>query len=162
MKIILLILFLFWGSTLAYCQSIKPDVITTSGNSDANATNSVSWTIGECIPETFSNADNKLTQGYQQGIYEISTAIDNTGNLIKIILYPNPANDYVYLEIQLQDIQKLFYQLYDMNGRCLKNENISSEKTMINLVNYTSNTYILNVYTTDKKLLKSFKILKIK
>src|ERR1035437_2417307 len=128
MKIILLILFLFWGSALAYCQSVKPDVITTAGNSDANANNSVSWTIGECISETFSNVDNKLTQGYQQGIYEIITVVDNTENGLKIIVYPNPATDYVNLEIQLQDNHKLFYQLYDMNGRRLKNESISSER----------------------------------
>jgi len=162
MKIILLILVIIWSSMLAYCQSLNPDVITTAGNSDVNATNIVSWTIGECIPETFSNVDNKLTQGYQQGVYEIITAIDNTENLIKINVYPNPATDYVNLEIQLQDSQKLIYQLYDMNGRCLRSENISSEISVINLANYSSNTYILNVYTTEKKLLKSFKILKIK
>lgn len=153
---------MIWGITLAHCQSLKPDVITTAGNYEANSNNEVSWTIGECIPETFLNADNKLTQGYQQGIYEISTAIDNTKNSQKIILYPNPATDYIILEIQLQDNHKLFYQLYDLNGRCLINEKISSDKSVINLANYSSNTYILNVYTADKKLLKSFKIIRIK
>lgn len=162
MKQILLIVIMIWGSTLSYCQSIKPDVITTSGNVDATSNNSVSWTIGECITETFSDAGNKLTQGYQQGNYDVSTLVDNTGNLIKIVLYPNPATDYVYLEIQLQDIFGSYFQLYDLNGRCLINEKINSEKTEIWLGSYSSNAYILNVYAANKKLLKSFKIIKNK
>jgi hypothetical protein len=161
MKKILLILIMICGSSFMYCQSLKPDVITTAGSFNINANNSVSWTIGECLIETFSNTNNKLTQGFQQSIYEINTAIDNTLNLIKINLFPNPATDYINLEIELQDNQEFSYELYDLNGKCLQNGKINSAKSEIKLAGYSSRTYVLNVYARDRKILKSFKILKI-
>jgi hypothetical protein len=161
MKKILLILIVFSGSSIVYCQSLKPSVIASAGSFAVNASNSVSWTIGECIIETFSGTNSKLTQGFQQGFYEITTSIDNTLNLIKVNLYPNPASDFINLEIELQSGQEFSYDLYDLNGKSLQNRKIISERSEIRLSDYTGSAYILNVYSKDKKLVKSFKILKI-
>lgn len=161
MKKIILILLMVLGYSIGHCQALKPDVIATAGSFYANNTYSVSWTIGECIPETYANATNKLTQGFQQGIYDIKTVADYTENGMKINLYPNPATDFINLEMQMTDQKDYFYQLFDTNGKCLKNQKITSVQSQINLVGYSSNSYILNVFSTDQKLLKSFKILKI-
>ncbi|MDP2888495.1 MAG: T9SS type A sorting domain-containing protein [Bacteroidota bacterium] len=160
MKKIPLILFMVFGFNIAYCQNLKPDVIATAGSFYANSTNSVSWTIGECIPETFSNSGNKLTQGFQQGIYDINTLADNTETRIAINLFPNPTADFVNLEIHLQDKKGYFYQLFDLEGNCLKNGKITSEKSVINMSDFSNSAYILNVFAPDQKLLKSFKIIK--
>lgn len=161
MKKILLILIMAFGCSIVYSQTLKPDVISTAGSFYTNGNNSVSWTIGECISETFTNSGNKLTQGFQQGIYDIETAIDNTENLVKINLFPNPTADFVNLEIQLQQKQNYFYRLFNSDGECLKNGKIISEKSEISLSGFSNSTYILNVFTTDQKILKSFKIIKI-
>jgi hypothetical protein len=161
MKKLLMIFILAFGFSIGYCQSLKPEVIATAGSYFANANNSVSWTIGECIPETFSNGANKLTQGFQQGIYDIKTAVDNTDNRMKITVFPNPATDFVNLEILAQDNNDCYFQLFDSNGKCLKNEKIISVRSQIDLIGFARNTYILNVFSTDQKLLKSFKIIKI-
>ncbi len=161
MKRNLLTLFLILVCALAYSQNLKPEVIATSGEFYVNNNNSVSWTIGECIPETFSNGNNKLTQGYQQGIYDIGTVIDNTENLIKINLFPNPATDYVSLEIQFQGDEGYFYQLFDSNGKCLKNGKITSTRSEIRMSGFSDSAYFLKVFAPDQKLLKLFKILKI-
>jgi len=99
MKKILLIIVIAFSYTIGYSQNLKPDVISSAGGFYANNNNSLSWTIGECIPETFFNSGNKLTQGFQQGIFDIKTKIDNTENRIKINLFPNPATDFVNLEM---------------------------------------------------------------
>ena len=52
------------------------DVISAFGNYFSNNSNTISWTIGECIPETFANSGNKLTQRFQQGVYDLNTAVD--------------------------------------------------------------------------------------
>jgi len=161
MKKILLIPFLFCCGQIVYGQSIKPDLITTAGNFSTNSNNSVSWTIGECIIETFSNSNNKLTQGFQQSRYEITTSVDNTGNLIKINLFPNPATDIVNLDIEVQDNNEFFFELYDLNGKCLQNGKIISTRSEIRFAGYSGSTYLLNVFSKNRKLLKSFKILKI-
>jgi hypothetical protein len=160
MKKLLMIFIMAFGYSIAYSQNLKPDVIATAGSFYANSANSLSWTIGECIPETFSNSTNKLTQGFQQGIYDINTVVDNTENRIKITVFPNPATDFVNLEMQVQNKTGYFYQLFDSNGKCLKNEKITSVKSQIDLIGFARTSYILNVYASDQKILKSFKILK--
>ena len=160
MEKILLFLFMAFGSTIVYCQSLKPDVISTAGSFYANNNNSVSWTIGECIPETFSNSGIKLTQGFHQGTYEINNAIDYTENGMKINLFPNPATDFISLEMQVSDLKGYFYQLFDSNGKCLKNDKITSDRSQINLMGFACTTYLLNVFTPEQKLIKSFKIIK--
>ncbi len=151
---------MIFGSTALYCQTTKPDVITSAGGYDANATNKLSWTIGEPVIETISNATNQLTQGIQQGFWDITTVVDNTENRIKITLYPNPATDYVNLEMPFQENQIITYQLYDLYGKCLQNQKITAPITKINLNTYPVTVYILNVLSPDKKLMKSFKLLK--
>ena len=164
MKKTLLLMIMIFGSTTLYCQTVPPavtpNVITTAGNYDTNATNKLSWTIGEPIIETISNTANQLTQGIQQGFWDITTVVDNTENRIKITLYPNPATDYVNLEVPIQENQVFSYQLYDLYGKCLQNDKITSTITKINLNTYPVTLYILNVISPDKKLLKSFKLLK--
>ena len=80
---------------------------------------------------------------------------------MKITVFPNPATDFVNLEMQVQSNTGYFYQLFDSNGKCLKNEKITSVKSEINLIGFARTTYILNVYSSDQKVLKSFKIIKI-
>jgi hypothetical protein len=161
MKKILLILIIVSGYTIVYGQNLKPEMIATAGSFYSNNSYSVSWTIGECIPETFSNGTNKLTQGFQQGIYEINTVVDNTEDRMKITVFPNPATDFVNLEMQTQNKIGYYYQLFDLNGKCLKNEKITAVKSQIDLIGFARTTYILNVYASDQKVLKSFKIIKI-
>lgn len=161
MRKILLILIMAFGFTIGYGQSLKPDVIATAGSFYANSNNSVSWTIGECIPETFASSGNMLTQGFQQGIYDINTVADYTENRLKINLFPNPATDFVNLEMQVSDFKGYFYQLFDANGKCLKHGKITLERSPINLTGFVCNAYILNVFNPEQKLLKSFKIIKI-
>ncbi|MBW8334038.1 MAG: T9SS type A sorting domain-containing protein [Prolixibacteraceae bacterium] len=161
MKKIPLILFMALGFEIVYSQSLEPAVIATSGSFYANGNNSVSWTIGECIPETFVNSDNKLTQGFQQGVYEINTVVDFTENGVTINLFPNPATDFINLEILQKDNKDYSYQLFDSNGKCLKNGKITAVKSQIDLIDVAGSTYILNVYASNQKTLKSFKIIKI-
>lgn len=160
MKKIRLILILVFGFLCMYGQSIKPEVIASSGGYYESNIGAINWTLGECITETFSNGTFTLTQGFQQGVYEINTAIDNTENQLKITVYPNPAIDFIRLEIQPSLHNIYSFVLTDSNGKCLKQEKITSERTKIELVGYSSNAFILNVFTANQMLLKSFKIIK--
>ncbi len=53
---------------IGLCQSNESEVIATSGEYFENSGISLSWTLGECITETFSNENIILTQGFQQKI----------------------------------------------------------------------------------------------
>ncbi len=47
-------------------QTLSPKVIASAGSYASNASGSLSFTIGEANTQTFSNATNMLTQGFQQ------------------------------------------------------------------------------------------------
>ena len=51
------------------------------------------------------------------------------------------------------------YQLYDLQGRLLKQNTINQNETQIDLNDLSSSIYILQVYINNK-ILKTFKILK--
>jgi len=54
-----------------HAQSIERAVIATSGDYHSNGTGAVSQTIGEPVGEFFTNETTHLTQGFQQGEYEM-------------------------------------------------------------------------------------------
>ena len=53
-------------TTVVLFSKTAREVTATSGNYDTNSRVKVSWTLGEAVIETFSNANNTLTQGFQQ------------------------------------------------------------------------------------------------
>jgi len=51
---------------LGRSQSVAPTVVATCGDFYSSSTESVAWTIGEVVSETYSNSVNYLTQGFHQ------------------------------------------------------------------------------------------------
>ena len=75
------------------------------------------------------------------------------------MIYPNPATDFIKLNIKNYEVQNLRYQLYDINGSLLQDNKIVGDETNIVMSNYVSATYFLKV-TDNNKLIKTFKIIK--
>ena len=63
----------------------------------------------------------------------------------ELVIYPNPAQDYIILP-KLSEIQSL--SIYDLSGRLLKQISPSSKK--INISNLSSGTYIVNIKCNEK------------
>ncbi len=58
-----------------------------------------------------------------------------------------------------QNVEMLYYQLFDINGKLLqKQENIAVEN-QIKMIDYKKGTYFLNIIMNNKQI-KSFKIVK--
>jgi hypothetical protein len=75
---------------------------------------------------------------------------------------PNPVNDYLKLSVvptATISIQSLSYQLYDVNGKLVQNNNVESNETNIMMSGFTSGTYLLKVNQGNTNL-KTFKIIK--
>jgi len=54
---------------------------------------------------------------------------------------------------------KRSYQLYDIQGRLIKQNTINQSETQVNLTDLNASLYILQLYA-DNKVLKTFKIIK--
>jgi hypothetical protein len=136
-------------------------VVTTSGGNASGSGGSASYSVGQVVYTTNGNSNGRVAQGVQQP-YEIFivTGIEEAkGISLEIMVYPNPATDFIKLKIENYDVQNLRYQLYDINARLLQDNKIVGNETDIVMSNYVSATYFLKV-TDNNKVVKTFKIIK--
>jgi hypothetical protein len=149
-------------------QSINPEVTSSAGGFFQGTNASLSWTIGECVIETFSNTNYILTQGFQQSYAEVSTLVETPEFDFDISVYPNPTSDFFWiesskayktLENKLQSFENLKAELFDLHGRVLHEQNLVQTREKISLKGFAQNYYILNISTDKGMLVKSYKIL---
>lgn len=156
LKISIVIVFVI-GFTSLQAQSTNP----ASGGNASGSGGSVSYTIGQIVYTKNNGTNGSVAQGVQQP-YEISvvTGIEEAlGISLEIMVYPNPATDFVKLKIENYEVQNLKYQLYDINGSLLQDNKIVGNETNIVMSYYMSATYFLKV-TDNNKVVKTFKIIK--
>ena len=147
---------------ISYGQSISSSVIASGGGSYEAGGINLSWTIGELAVETFTTSNLILTQGFQQGYYEITSVNDPLVKSIDLDIYPNPAIDFITIKIKNTDVKSVRLELYSIDGVLVVNElweNTGAPyKFQVNRFN--ANQYILKVIDLDNKNTSSFKIIK--
>ncbi len=146
-------------SILLNAQSAIP---ATGGNISIGGIGSVSYTVGQVVYTTNSDeTSGSVSQGVQQP-YEISvvTGIEEAlGISLEIMVYPNPATDFLTLKVMNYDKENLSYWFYDFNGNLLQNKKVEDNECNVSMQNLLSGTYILKV-TDNIKVIKTFKIIK--
>lgn len=138
----------------------QENVNATGGNASGSG-GSASYSVGQVVYTSNTETDGSVTQGVQQP-YEIwvATAIEEAQAInLLVTAYPNPTTDYLTLRIDEFDISDLSYQLYDMQGKLLRNEKITSNQTRIVMSNLAPATYSVKVVRGNKEI-KTFKIVK--
>jgi hypothetical protein len=109
----------------AFGQDIPMQVISSSGGYSTTTNYSISWTLGEPVISTLTSGNLMLTQGFQQGNL-FGTDVPNPDfNHFKFKMYPNPAINKVYFEVDNQEAKGSFIvEIYDVTGRKMMNENL--------------------------------------
>ena len=151
------VLLLFFGMFGLQAQQ----VVTSSGGNSSGSGGTVSYTLGQIVYTTNTGTNGSAAQGVQQS-YEISevTGIEEAlGISLEMVVYPNPATDFIKLNIKNYEVQNLRYQLYNTNGSLIKDNRVEGNETSIEMSSLLPATYFLKV--TDKKIIvKTFKIIK--
>ncbi|GGD17426.1 S8 family serine peptidase [Flavobacterium orientale] len=88
------------------------------------------------------NAFNALT-------YLETLSTTNFSSDMKINLYPNPTNDFLYVPSNFDEIDSI--QIYDVAGRFVKS--LQNTKTKIDLSQLESGVYFLHIDFSDKKII---------
>ncbi len=134
--------------------------VAAAGGEAAGSGGSASFTTGQILYTTEKgNSGESMAQGVQQP-YEISiiSGIDEAKDLrLSASLYPNPASDYLTLEVQ--DPSGLSYRLYDIQGRLLESQIIVGTTTEIELKHLANAAYFLKIFR-NRQQMKTFKIIK--
>jgi hypothetical protein len=101
-----------------------------------------------------------VNQGVQQPYVIIATSINNQPDInLTMSVYPNPSITSITLNVGKLDFQNLSFQLFDVQGKLVAAQKITSIETTIKMEEYNSGNYFLNVVDATKEL-KTFKIIK--
>ena len=122
MKKLLLILLCF--PMIGFGQVTTPSVVSSSGDSYSNGNIIMDYTLGEIVIETFSNNANILTQGFHQGVLNVTTAVINLD--IKTKIYPNPTTNLLIIELEKNVNAELL--VYDINGKIVIKDKLNDER----------------------------------
>lgn len=156
-KKVLPILFILW---IGYSTGIAQVCLPASGGDFDNSDGSVSFTLGQLFYTTENNSDGKVLEGIQQSYEVISTGVKNTEKVnIHISVYPNPVSHQLVLESEGYEECSLHFELYDAQGKILKNGKLQDNRTEINLNGYPSSVYYLCIIK-EYRLIETFKIIK--
>lgn len=134
---------------------------TTSSGGNATGTNgNISYTIGQTIYTTNTGTSGSVAQGVQQP-FEIQAVlgIENFNINLQMAVFPNPTTNWLQLDIKNYGFEKLNYQIFDINGKLVLENKISTETTTISMENLSTNIYLLKVLDNNKEV-KTFKIIK--
>jgi len=140
---------------------LAQNTIPATGGNATGSGGSVSYTVGQVVDDTYTGTNGSIAQGVQQP-YEISVlnGIDEAlGISLEIMVYPNPTMDFIKLKTVNYETQNLRYQLYDMNGRLVKENRVEGDETSIVMSNLVPATYFLKVMEKNE-VIKTFKIIK--
>ncbi len=163
--VIIMLFFSFKGISQS-TQTNTSNIMETINASGANATGSsgtVTYSIGQVFYTYIGQSVYNVAQGIQHEELEktLTTPENNVEPKTEIFIFPNPTTDYVTINMEGLEVENgpRSYQLYDIQGRILKQNTINQSETQINLTDLNSSIYLLQV-SIDNKILKTFKILK--
>lgn len=148
--------------TVLLCGSFAQaqESANTSGGDATGSGGSVAYSVGQVSYTTISSSTGKISQGVQQA-YEIYTVGINESNTnVSLLVYPNPTQDEIMLEIQNLLILDLYYELTDFQGKILKSEQLGSSQTKVSMVSFDPTCYFIHVKDQENSTIKSFKIIK--
>ncbi len=154
-RVLTIILMLFLANNNLYAQK----VISANGGTANAAGHTVSWTIGEPVIATISDANNTLTQGFHQTKLTVTAINDIQVSGVEIKVYPNPTSDFVNVHFS-KTLENPSYLLFDLSGKLLQQKNIESTDVKINMTSFAEGSYILKLNHRGSQSLQTFKIVK--
>ena len=145
--------------TFATASVFAQDAVPAAGGDATGAGGSSAYSVGQ-VEYTSVSGTGSVNQGVQQPYVIIATGTNNQPDInLTMSVYPNPSITSITLNIGKQDLQNLSFQLFDVQGKLVAAQKITSIETTIKMEEYNSGNYFLTVVDATKEL-KTFKIIK--
>jgi hypothetical protein len=161
LKKIKLSIVLLSGMGLTGLHAQTHQSVNTSGGNATGGGGSASYSVGQVVYTTNTGANGSVAQGVQQP-YEISIvlAMEETQDInLVATVFPNPANEFISLQISGRSTAGLSYQFYDADAKLIESKKIVNDVTKIDVHALAASTYYLKVLDMQKEI-KTFKIIK--
>jgi hypothetical protein len=141
-------------------QSIKPDVIASSGGINTNSEVIASWTIGEVFIHEFSNSSLRINQGFHQGDLSMASGLENLPQGIDIMAYPNPVEKILFIDLsEFPATEKWNLEVFTPEGKLIQSTEVKSGLCEIDLSSFTPGNYLVRVKNMHDHY-KTFNIIK--
>lgn len=159
-KILIINVFILFNVIVLCNYTFGQSSLNTTGGTSAGNQGSVTYSIGQVFYQHYQSSSGRLAQGVQHP-YEIFilTGVNETDIDLRILSYPNPARDFVVIEIKKDFPKDMYVQIFDISGRWVMTQPIIENYIKIDIQDIHSAALIMLVYSGDD-LLKSFKIIK--
>lgn len=144
------------GTSISFGQK----TLAASGGNAQGSGGTVSYSVGQTDYVFQSGANGSINQGVQQPFEFYTVGVDNHPNIeLSCKVFPNPTVYSVTLQVEEFSFDELYFMLFDMNGKLLKQENVYEKDTQIFMDHLQPGNYLLNVVQHQNKI-KTFKIIK--
>lgn len=162
MKAILQLLCFLCLPCLLFGQNIEREVISNAGNANKDANVSMTYTIGEAIIATSIQDTIVVQQGFEQGRFDtIVTSIELANEFLDLKVFPNPAIEYIMLELEKELEQKLTYQIITVEGKQIQTNSFATRRQRIDVKSLPAASYVLQLLSEKGKMLYSTTIIKL-
>lgn len=152
MKTKILLLFLFFLFLKSTGQVIDPYLISFTGNSISNGSNSLDYSLGEILIETLSDSSFYCTQGLLQPNYNSTIGIVEISRN-EVNVYPNPTSD----KITIRSSTTLKTEIVNLLGEIIGEYNSND----ISIQEFENGIYYLKIFNSKNELIKSQTIIKL-
>mgnify|MGYP006285412371 CR=1 FL=1 len=152
----------FFILVCAYTTSYAQESVLFSGGKLYGAGGTISYSFGQVFYNNYLGSSGSILEGNQQP-NEISLANGTYclyKNSIQLKVYPNPATDKLILNVSNPEKKTVYYKLYCINGKLLKENLVEESITEILLNDLTPSVYYLKV-TDDNDLVRIYEIIKL-
>ncbi|MCK9449562.1 MAG: T9SS type A sorting domain-containing protein [Bacteroidales bacterium] len=133
--------------------SIAQTSVNTSGGTGSGYEGTTTYSIGQIIVTAESGQNGSVTHGIQQSfeMYLLNNS-ETASPKLSMKVFPNPATDYVVLEIKEPTMETYSYRLFNTQGNILESDKIADQQTEIDIKHLPSQVYFLQVYEHIKPI----------
>jgi len=157
-KKINLVMLLLAGFVINTTQA--QNAITTAGGDATGVGGSVAWSLGQVVYTKYTAGNGSVAEGVQQPREISVTAGTQTGGFnFSLLVFPNPTNDFVTLQLKYYNNENLAWQLFDFTGRLVGTNKITGNNTKIAMKQLAASVYLLKIIL-EKETVQTFKLIK--
>jgi len=151
------LLILCMGITLLHAQQSA----NAAGGDATGSGGSASFSVGQVAYTYVAGSSAYSNQGVQQPyeFFQLVGINEEKGISLSMSVFPNPTQVLINLKIESGVFENLSFQLFDISGKLLLTQKISSALTTVPMQTLASGAYLLQVVEQQKQL-KTFKIIK--
>jgi hypothetical protein len=147
-------------------QSLAPAAVTSAATKMTQSNGSLSFTVGELVVLTQTDADgNTLGGGFTNGAAGSTTVTAvSTPDAAQLMVnvYPNPTADMVTVHVQHSTVASYTLHLTDLGGKLVYTARHAGVSGRINLPmqSYPAGTYLLTLLGMDGSAMGSYRIVR--